>query len=178
MNSKGEGIIFQKFVLVSEELLKEVNDDSNPLSPYERWRKVKHALSVYGFSLMCAQSEVAAVPAEVIVGIPGDCILYLPIKDCFYELAAEYCLPFRSGELYIGEFESRASKDLLSEENYRAFIRLKADGQWFEEHHGKWVAFIGGELVMVIEAKDAEDAINQLRDKHPDQGGFLSQVLT
>lgn len=179
MENSGK-IIFQQFLLNSVELMKEVREagvQSEPLLPiYERWKKMKHSLRVYGFSLMCNQSEIAGVPTAVILGVPADCILHLQPKDLFYKLAEKHKLPFASGDWYVGEFETRASKNLISDENYRAFIELKADEQWFNEHHGKWVGFVGGELV--AEADNEDSAINHLRINYSGKEGFCTQVLT
>lgn len=174
-----EEMIFQQFNLASARLTEDsqkLRVRPGSLQPHERWKKVERALGVYGLSLICAQSAVDGVPTMVIVGMPMDCIQLFSVKDCFYGLAEKYRLPFVSGDWFMGEFASRISRSVLSDPNYRAFLELKADEQWFEEHHGQWAGFAGGELVIVD--TDEETVMSKLRAEHPDQDGFLAQILT
>lgn len=178
VRNSGE-LIFQQFNLASERLTEEsqkLRVRPGSLQPHERWKKVERALRAYGLSLMCSQSVVDGVPTMVIVGMPMDCIQLFSVKDCFYKLADKYRLPFVSGDWFLGESASRISRSVLSDPNHRAFLELKVDEQWLDEHHGQWAGFAGGNLVVM--ADDEEAVVDRLRAEHPDQEGFLVQVLT
>ncbi len=171
MSEDNKKVIFQQFHLILEKV-----NCLNPIAPYKRWEKVKQALKVQGFSLLCDSRVWNGVPITVMLGLPKDCLTHLTPSKIFYELTSKFSLQFKSSrEYYQEEFRTRTSSTLLSDENYIAFIKLQSDECWFNDHLGQWVGFVGGKLV--TQDKDKKIVLKHLQTEYPENNSFLTQVL-
>jgi len=176
--SNAQPSIFQQFILDSDELMKERKGKDGCLEPFQRWAKIKYALKAYGFSLMCKQATAMGVPCVIIVGMPVDVMAYLSTKTIFYELTSRYNLSFGSGDCYTGEFGSSMWKNMFADKNYRAFIELMADEEWFIANHGKWAGFFNGEFVAAdYDQKKLNDHL-EFTYKNQEGEGLIIRVLT
>ncbi|MFH1111829.1 MAG: hypothetical protein V1712_02030 [Patescibacteria group bacterium] len=87
-------------------------------------------------------------------------------ENKFYQFFHSFC---RKNQLTF-----RGSEKPEFDENFLAYNSLRSDQKWLEEHKGKWVIFVDGQLIS--EGGTKEKAFQAIKGKYLDKPHFYTQV--